>query len=392
MSEPVLSKLVSPGFWFAETARDGAARTTRLVTPRATIETPVFMPVGTQASVKSQTPDEVAATGARIILANTYHLWLRPGAERVHKLGGVQRFMSWPHAMLTDSGGYQVFSLAKLRKIDDHGVAFRSHLNGEAKLLTPEESMRVQALLGADIAMLLDECPPGAAERSVIEAAMKRTSAWARRSLAAPTAEGQARFGIVQGGTQLDLRLAHLSDIASLEVDGIALGGFSVGEPIADMYRVLSELVPQMPRDKPRYLMGVGTPYDLLSAIGSGIDMFDCVLPTRNARNGQALTWHGRVNLRQARHAEDTLPLDPDCGCPVCKRFTRAYLRHMFNAKEMLGPRLLTEHNLWFYGELTQGARRAIRAGKYQKFASDTVQKMRDGDEIKTRADITGGR
>ncbi|MDB4988759.1 MAG: tgt-2 [Myxococcaceae bacterium] len=385
MSEIILRPLVSPGFSFAETSRDGDARTTLLKTPRASIETPVFMPVGTQASVKSQTPDEVSATGARIILANTYHLWLRPGAERIENLGGVQKFMSWPHAMLTDSGGYQVFSLAKLRKIDDHGVAFRSHLNGEAKLLTPEESMRVQALLGSDIAMLLDECPPGAAERSVIEAAMKRTSAWARRSLAAPSAQGQARFGIVQGGTQLDLRLQHLADIASLDVDGIALGGFSVGEPIPDMYRVLAELAPQMPRDRPRYLMGVGTPYDLLAAIGSGVDMFDCVLPTRNARNGQALTWHGRVNLRQARHADDTAPLDPDCGCPVCKTFTRAYLRHMFNAKEMLGPRLLTEHNLWFYGELTQRARKAIRAGRFQKFASEAVLKMRDGDEIKSR-------
>jgi queuine tRNA-ribosyltransferase len=385
VNERVLSPLVSPGFFFAETSRDGDARTTTLRTPRAIIDTPVFMPVGTQASVKSQTPDEVAATGARIILANTYHLWLRPGAERVETLGGVQRFMSWPHAMLTDSGGYQVFSLAKLRKIDDHGVSFRSHLNGELKLLTPEESMRVQACLGSDIAMLLDECPPGAAERHVIEAAMTRTSAWARRSLAAPQKEGQARFGIVQGGTQLDLRFSHLADIASLDVDGVALGGFSVGEPIADMYRVLAELAPKMPRDKPRYLMGVGTPYDLLNAIGSGIDMFDCVLPTRNARNGQALTWHGRVNLRQARHAEDTAPLDPDCGCPVCKLFTRAYLRHMFNAKEMLGPRLVTEHNLWFYGELTARARKAIRAGKYKAFASDAAARMRDGDEIKTR-------
>jgi queuine tRNA-ribosyltransferase len=379
-----LAPLVSPGFSFAETSRDGDARTTRLVTPRAVIDTPVFMPVGTQASVKSQTPDEVAATGARIILANTYHLWLRPGAERIANLGGVQRFMSWPHAMLTDSGGYQVFSLTKLRKIDDHGVAFRSHLNGELKLLTPEESMRVQACLGSDIAMLLDECPPGAAERRVIEAAMTRTSAWARRSLAAPTAPGQSRFGIVQGGTQLDLRLAHLADIASLAVDGVALGGFSVGEPIAEMYRVLAELAPQMPRDKPRYLMGVGTPYDLLAAIGSGIDMFDCVLPTRNARNGQALTWQGRVNLKQARHAEDTAPLDPGCGCPVCVRFTRAYLRHTFNAKEMLGPRLLTEHNLWFYGELTARAREAIRAGRYAAFVKESVQRMREGDEVKT--------
>jgi len=384
VKEPVLSPLLAQGFAFAETARDGEARTCVLHTPRARIETPVFMPVGTQASVKSQTPEEVAANGARIILANTYHLWLRPGAERVNRLGGVQRFMSWPHAMLTDSGGYQVFSLAKLRKIDDDGVSFRSHLDGAKKVLTPEESMRVQGLLGADIAMLLDECPAGGAPRADIERAMKRTSAWARRSLAFASPSTQARFGIVQGAAHLDLRLAHLADVASLPVDGVALGGFSVGEPVAEMYRVLGELTPQMPRDKPRYLMGVGTPYDLLAAIGSGIDMFDCVLPSRNARNGQGLTWHGRVNIKQARHTEDQAPLDERCSCPVCARFTRAYLRHLFNAKEMLGPRLMTEHNLWFYGELTREARRAIREGRYTAFARDTAQAMRDGDELKS--------
>jgi queuine tRNA-ribosyltransferase len=387
VSEQVpLEPLVRAGFQFAEQARDGEARTCLLHTPRALIETPVFMPVGTQASVKSQTPSEVAAGGARIILANTYHLWLRPSAERVARLGGVQRFMAWPHAMLTDSGGYQVFSLAKLRKIDDDGVSFRSHLDGAAKRLTPEESMRVQGLLGADIAMVLDECPPSGAPRVEIEQAMRRTSAWARRSLAYDSPDGQARFGIVQGGVQLDLRLQHLEDIASLPVDGVALGGFSVGEPPAEMYRVLAELAPRMPRAKPRYLMGVGTPYDLLTAIGSGIDMFDCVLPTRNARNGQALTWHGRVNIRQARHLEDEAPLDARCACPVCARFSRAYLRHLFNAGEMLGPRLMTEHNLWFYGELTQAARQAIREKRYDAFAREAAQHMRDGDEVKTNA------
>ncbi len=374
--------MTTEGFSFVETARDGEARTGHLVTPRASFETPVFMPVGTQASVKTQTPDEVAATGARIILANTYHLWLRPGAERVATMGGVQRFMSWPHAMLTDSGGYQVFSLAKLRKISDHGVVFRSHLDGSKKLLTPEESMRVQGLLGSDIAMVLDECPPGGSERKVIEEAMRRTSAWARRSLAFASPPGQARFGIVQGATHLDLRLMHLEDIASLDVDGVALGGFSVGEPIPEMVRVLSEVAPRMPRNKPRYLMGVGTPYDLLAAMAAGIDMFDCVLPTRNARNGQALTWGGRVNMKQARHAEDESPLDAECACPVCKRYSRAYLRHLFHAQEMLGPRMLTQHNLTFYAQLTQRAREAIREGRYSAFARDTVQKMRDGDEI----------
>jgi queuine tRNA-ribosyltransferase len=383
---PALKPLVRAGFAFAELARDGEARSCVLQTPRALIETPVFMPVGTQASVKSQTPAEVAQSGARIILANTYHLWLRPGAERVARLGGVQRFMAWPHAMLTDSGGYQVFSLAKLRKIDEDGVSFRSHLDGALKRLTPEESMRVQGLLGSDIAMVLDECPPSGAPRSDIEQAMRRTSAWARLSLAYDSPPGQARFGIVQGGVQLDLRKAHLEDIASLAVDGIALGGFSVGEPPPEMYRVLGELAPCMPRDKPRYLMGVGTPYDLLAAIGSGIDMFDCVLPTRNARNGQALTWHGRVNIKQARHLEDQAPLDAGCGCPVCARFSRAYLRHLFNAGEMLGPRLMTEHNLWFYAELTRHAREAIRAQRYAAFARETSERMRDGDEVKTKA------
>jgi queuine tRNA-ribosyltransferase len=382
VNAPSTSPLVTPGFSFAELARDGDARACALHTPRAHIETPVFMPVGTQASVKSQTPDEVAATGARIILANTYHLWLRPGAERVHKLGGVQKFMAWPHAQLTDSGGYQVFSLADLRKIDDDGVSFRSHLDGARKVLTPEESMRVQGLLGSDIAMVLDECPPGGAARADIERAMKRTSSWARRSLAFASPPGQARFGIVQGGTHVDLRLTHLDDIASLDVDGVALGGFSVGEPIPDMYRALAEIAPKMPQNKPRYLMGVGTPYDLLAAINCGIDMFDCVLPTRNGRNGQALTFQGRVNIRQARHTEDDSPLEAGCACPVCTRYSRAYLRHLFNAEEMLGPRLLTQHNLWFYGELTRRAREAIRAGRYQAFMSEAVSRMREGDEV----------
>lgn len=379
---PALSPLVTEGFAFAETARDGDARTGLLRTPRALVETPVFMPVGTQASVKSQTPDEVAATGSRLILANTYHLWLRPGPEQIHALGGVQKFMAWPHAMLTDSGGYQVFSLADTRKIDDDGVTFRSHLDGSKRRLTPEESMRVQSLLGSDIAMVLDECPPGGAPLPELEAAMRRTTAWAKRSLAFDSGPGQARFGIVQGGTDLGRRLAHLDEIAALPVDGVALGGFSVGEPMPEMYRVLSELVPKMPVDRPRYLMGVGTPYDLIEAVGSGIDMFDCVLPSRNARNGQGLTWGGRVNIKQARHSDDSSPLDAQCECPVCKTYSRAYLRHLFRSQEMLGPRLMTQHNLHFYGALMAAARQAIREGRYQAWAQQTVQRMREGDEV----------
>lgn len=374
--------LPTEGFSFTELCKDGDARRGRFVTPRAVIETPTFMPVGTQATVKSLTPAEIESTGAKICLANTYHLWLRPGAELVDRRGGVQKFMGWPNALLTDSGGYQVFSLSALNKIDDDGVTFRSHLDGSKHRLTPEESMRVQDLLGSDVAMVLDECPPGGAERAVVERAMKRTTAWAKRSLAAPKTKVQARFGIVQGAAYEDLRLMHLDEIAALPTDGVALGGFSVGEPIEEMYRVLSIVTPKMPTERPRYLMGVGTPYDLIHAVGTGIDLFDCVLPTRNARNAQALTWFGRVNLKQARHKEDDSPLDPKCDCYTCITHPRAYLRHLVTAKEMLGPRLITLHNLHFYGALMKEARAAIEAGNYAQWADATVKQMREGDEV----------
>jgi queuine tRNA-ribosyltransferase len=328
----------------------------------------------------------VAATGARLILGNTYHLMLRPGAELVHELGGVQRFMAWPHALLTDSGGYQVFSLAQLRKLDDTGAVFRSHIDGSSHVLTPERSMEVQRLLGSDIAMVLDECPPGAADRATVSAAVERTKRWADRCLRCERAPGQARFGIVQGAGFLDLRLEHLESVASQPFEGIALGGFSVGEPIPVMYALLEEIGPRMPHDRPHYLMGVGKPIDLLRAIGSGIDMFDCVLPTRNARNGQALTWNGRVNLKQSRHKADQAPLDPRCQCPVCHNFTRAYLRHLFVAGEMLGPRLLTQHNMHFYQDLTASARSAIREGRYAAFAREAERRMLELDEVKTQS------
>ncbi len=374
--------LPTPGFAFEELARDGGARRGRFVTPSAVVETPVFMPVGTAATIKGLRPEEVEATGARMVLANTYHLWLRPGPERVERLGGVRRFMAWPHALLTDSGGFQVFSLAQLNAVDDEGVTFRSHLDGAPMRLTPEESMRIQACLGADVAMAFDECPPGGAPRDVVERAVRRTTAWARRCVEAPRREGQARFGIVQGATHVDLRLAHLDEIAAMPFDGVALGGFSVGEPIAEMYRVLAEVAPKMPADRPRYLMGVGTPFDLVAAIGAGVDLFDCVLPTRNARNGQALTWHGRVNLKQARHKEDESALDARCECPTCRTFSRAYLHHLVKAEEMLGPRLLTQHNLWFYGALVRAARAAIEEGRYARWAAEAVARMREGDEV----------
>jgi queuine tRNA-ribosyltransferase len=371
-----------PALRFELEAEDGAARAGQLATPHALIETPVFMPVGTQATVKSQTPEDVAATGARLILANTYHLMLRPGAELIAELGGVRRFMAWPHALLTDSGGYQVFSLSKLRTIGDDGVVFRSHIDGSKHALTPERAMQVQALLGSDIAMVLDECPPAGAALAEIERAMQRTSAWAKRCLEAPRAPGQACFGIVQGGTHEALRLAHLAEIAAMDFDGIALGGFSVGEPPAEMHRLLGELGPKLPRTRPRYLMGVGTPIDLLRAVAAGIDMFDCVLPTRNARNGQALTWGGRVNLKQQRHKQDRSALDAQCACPVCARYSRAYLRHLFQAGEMLGPRLITQHNLSFYAELMRRAREAIREHRYASFAQETEARMLALDEV----------
>jgi queuine tRNA-ribosyltransferase len=371
---------------FEVLAQDGssAARVGRLRLAQADLETPVFMPVGTQASVKTLTPSDVIATGSQLILANTYHLMLRPSAELVHELGGVQRFMAWPHAILTDSGGYQVFSLASLRKLDDSGVVFRSHIDGSSHALSPERSMEVQRLLGSDIAMVLDECPPGDADRATVQRAVDRTSRWAERCLASERATGQARFGIVQGGSYADLRIAHLASIASLPFEGLALGGFSVGEAMSVTYELLTELGPRMPVERPRYLMGVGKPIDLLRAIGSGIDMFDCVLPTRNARNGQALTWNGRVNLKQSRHRRDQAPIDPDCGCPVCRTFSRAYLRHLITAQELLGPRLLTQHNLHFYQELTRAARAAIREGRYAQWAREAEARMIEMDEIKT--------
>jgi queuine tRNA-ribosyltransferase len=340
------------------------------------------MPVGTQASVKSQTPDEVEATGARLILANTYHLMLRPSAELIAALGGAHRFMAWPHGLLTDSGGYQVFSLAELRKLDDDGAVFRSHLDGSEQVLSPERAMAVQALLGSDIAMVLDECPPAGASRADLERALRRTTAWAERCQRAPRPPRQARFGIVQGGVDVQLRLSHLAEIAAMDFEGVALGGFSVGEPIQSMYDALGLVAPAMPRARPRYLMGVGKPVDLLRAVGVGLDMFDCVLPTRNARNGQALTWGGRVNLRQARHKSDARPLDARCECPVCARYSRAYLRHLFHAGEMLGPRLITQHNLSFYAALMRAARHAILERRYTAFATDAEARMLEEDEV----------
>jgi queuine tRNA-ribosyltransferase len=379
---------ITPGFGFRVLATDEHARAAVLTTPHGEVETPTFMPVGTQGSVKGLAPDEVAATGARIVLGNTYHLWLRPGPELIDGQGGLHRFTRWPHAMLTDSGGFQAFSLAQEgprtstgpaaagAKITEEGVVFRSHLDGSRRAMTPEESMRVQGLIGADISMQLDECPPLGEEkrrdRPGIERAVARTTRWAHRCLEVWRRDHRPRqkalFGIVQGGTFVDLRVAHAEELASIHdgFDGLALGGFSVGEPIPMMYEALSQVAHRLDPERPRYLMGVGTPPDLLEGIEHGVDMFDCVLPTRNARNGQALTRFGKVNIKQARFRDDQRPLDEGCGCPCCAGgYARAYLRHLFVAGEMLVLRLLSIHNLWTYGALMRGARAAIREGRF---------------------------
>jgi queuine tRNA-ribosyltransferase len=373
-------------------AQDGHARTGVLDTPHGPVPVPTFMPVGTQGSVKGLSPDEVAATGARVVLGNTYHLWLRPGAEAVAGQGGLHRFSRWPHAMLTDSGGFQAFSLATMCKRDDDGFEFRSHLDGRRCRLSPEEAVRVQRLIGADIQMQLDVCPPGGSPLPVLREACTVTTAWARRCLEARAVAdesnpiAQAMFGIVQGGTDVALRLEHAAELAALEVrgrrfDGLALGGFSVGEPIPAMYEVLGEVAHRVDPSRPRYLMGVGTPRDLLIAIGAGVDMFDCVLPTRNARNGQALTRDGKLVIKNARWKDDSRPIDPECLCAACAGgFSRAYLRHLFMCGEMLALRLLSIHNLHLYGDLVRGAREAIRAGTYAAYQRQWLERLDAGE------------
>ncbi|HVT06484.1 MAG TPA: tRNA guanosine(34) transglycosylase Tgt [Polyangia bacterium] len=357
--------MTPPPGTFQVTARAGRARGGVLQTAHGPVETPVFMPVGTQASVKALASEDVEALGARILLGNTYHLALRPGAERVAALGGLHRFMSWPHAILTDSGGFQVFSLRERTKVDDDGVTFASHLDGSAQRLTPERAMQIQALLGSDIAMAFDECPPSDAPRATIEAAIDRTTRWARRCLATTPAPGQLRFGIGQGGVHVDLRRAHLAVLRDLPFDGYALGGLGVGEAPEVMHAVISDVADDMPADRPRYLMGVGTPEDIWRAIGAGIDMFDCVMPTRNARNGQLFTKAGKLNIGNTRHRDEDVPVEDGCACACCARYSRAYLAHLFHAKELLYYRLATAHNLMHYLNLARRAREAIAAGSF---------------------------
>ena len=371
-------------FTFSVAATDGAARTGVIAMQRGDIRTPAFMPVGTAATVKAMRPADVRATGADIILGNTYHLMLRPGAERMARLGGLHQFMGWDRPILTDSGGYQVMSLSALTKQSEEGVAFQSHLDGSRHMLTPERSMEIQRLLGSDIVMAFDECPPNGVDARRAEASMERSMRWAARSRAGfdageEHAARSALFGIQQGSLDETLRARSAAALTDIGFDGYAIGGLAVGEGQEAMFGVLDYAPSQLPADRPRYLMGVGKPDDLVGAVARGVDMFDCVLPTRSGRNGQAFTWSGPVNIRNAKHAEDQAPLDEACGCPVCSTWTRAYLHHLVRAGEMLGAMLMTQHNLHFYQDLMQGMRDAITEGRFAAFQSDFESRYRRG-------------
>ena len=366
-------------------ATDGAARTGTITTPHGVIRTPAFMPVGTAATVKGMLPDSVAATGADILLGNTYHLMLRPGAERVARLGGLHRFMNWNRPILTDSGGFQVMSLAGLRKLTEDGVTFASHIDGSKHKLTPERSMEIQALLGSDIVMAFDECPALPASDEAVAASMRLSMRWAQRSRDAfGDRPGHALFGIMQGGVTRDLREESAAALRGIGFDGYAIGGLAVGEGQAAMFGVLDYAAGLLPEDRPRYLMGVGKPDDIVGAVVRGVDMMDCVLPSRSGRTGQAWTRRGQINLRNARHAEDPRPLDEACSCPACRGYSRAYLHHVVKAGEMIAGMLLTWHNLHYYQELLAGLRSAIAAGTLAMFVAG-FHAMRAGGDITPR-------
>jgi queuine tRNA-ribosyltransferase len=371
---------VAAGFAFRVTHRDGLARRGVLDTPHGPVATPVFMPVGTRASVKGVLPRDLTEMGARIVLGNTYHLYLRPGDALVARHGGLHRFMGWDGPMLTDSGGYQVFSLGDRCRLSEAGAEFRSHLDGSRHLLTPESAADIQARLGADIAMVLDECTAFPATPDVAARSLERTARWAARArgrhlaIAAgeagvvPSTPGQAQFGIVQGGVHDDLRRASAEATIAVGFEGYAIGGLSVGEPVDVMYDIVGRTTPHLPADRPRYLMGTGMPDDLVESVARGIDMFDCVLPTRNARNGQLLTRNGPLNIRNARYADDPSPVDEACRCYTCRHFSRAYLRHLASTGEMLGATLGSMHNLFFYLDIMEGIRKAIEFGSFEEF------------------------
>src|SRR4051812_47729529 len=372
-------------FSFHLVATDGAARCGEITTPHGTVATPAFMPVGTQATIKGLAPEAVRAAGADIVLANTYHLMLRPGAERIAELGGLHKFMNWPLPILTDSGGFQVMSLSDLRKVEERCVTFRSHLDGAMVELSPEHAVEIQSLLGADITMQLDECIKLPAPSAEIERAMRLSVRWAERSKRAFEQQGRAHdgyalFGIVQGGDDPQLRRESARALIDIGFQGYAIGGLAVGESADVMRRVIDETAPALPADRPRYLMGVGTPEDILEAVVRGIDMFDCVLPTRNGRHGVAFTRYGAINLKNARHADDSRPLDEQSNCAAARDYSRAYLHHLVKANEMLGAILLTTINLAYYQDLLRGMRAAIAEGSFEEFRADTRRRWEIGD------------
>jgi queuine tRNA-ribosyltransferase len=369
------------GIGFTVLAAAGAARRGRVETAHGPVETPAFMPVGTAATVKAMTPEAVRAAGAEMVLANTYHLMLRPGAERVERLGGLHRFMNWPGPILTDSGGFQVMSLAGLRTVDEDGVTFRSHVDGAYEHLTPERAIDIQRRLDADVTMCFDECTPFPATAEEAARSMRLSMRWAERCKRAFVPRpGYGLFGIVQGGVHPELRAESAAALRALGFDGYALGGLAVGEGQEAMFAVLDVAVPLLPADRPRYLMGVGRPDDVIGAVRRGIDLFDCVLPTRSGRTGQAFTRRGTVNLRNARHKDDPRPLDPACGCPACRGYSRAYLHHLVTSREMLGPMLLTWHNVHYYQELMAGLRAAIAGRRLEDFAAAALAELAAGD------------
>lgn len=372
---------MSTRFSFQLRATDGAARTGVIQTPRGDIRTPAFMPVGTAATVKAMLPESVAATGADILLGNTYHLMLRPTAERVARLGGLHRFMNWEKPILTDSGGFQVMSLAGLRKLTEEGVRFSSHVDGSKHMLTPERSMEIQRLLGSDIVMCFDECPALPAEEAAVAASMRLSMRWARRSRDAfGDRPGHALFGIQQGGVTRELREESAAALREIGFDGYAVGGLAVGEGQEAMFGVLDYAPGMLPEDKPRYLMGVGKPDDIVGAVKRGIDMMDCVLPSRSGRTGQAWTRRGQVNIKNARHQDDPRPLDEECGCPACRGYSRAYLHHVFKAQEMISGMLLTWHNLHYYQEIMAGMRAAIAEGRFAAWEAEFHRLRAEGD------------
>jgi queuine tRNA-ribosyltransferase len=356
---------------FSLITQDGLARRSTLCLAHGEVQTPAFMPVGTYGSVKSLSPSEIHDIGAHIILGNTFHLWLRPGLDVIAAHGGLHQFVGWDGPILTDSGGFQVWSLGDLRKISEEGVKFRSPINGDSCFLTPEESMRIQKVLNSDIVMIFDECTPYPATPKQASDSMQLSLRWAKRSKAAHEGNPNALFGIIQGGMYEDLRDISLNGLVDIGFDGYAIGGLSVGEPKEDMLRILAHTAPKMPQDKPRYLMGVGTPEDLVAAVSNGIDMFDCVMPTRNARNGWIFTRNGDIKLKNARYKMDTGPLDRECTCYTCQNFSRAYLHHLFRLGEILGARLNTLHNLHYYQELMAGMRKAIESHTFEEFKRD---------------------